>query len=641
MPAKIPTSVREEVFQSYLGGLFRHQIAIKHGVSEATVSNVVAEYRLRYGSELIDQLRALSLAMSRSGLSFSECAKGHRIEMVLRNMGADEGQFEEFILKLWELYTKTGLAPNQLVNEINELHYFRECNQSMKRAGVSIPKICADIRMKQNELKSLETNCDNVRAETSDLLHQKAAIEDEIKFNKELKEKLNVKGLQTNELLDTADLAALVKKSGYSIREVKERFVTFSELDRACAIINDKVLKEGIRNDQLKRHNEFLEEKKSKSSQRLRELELLEMKGFGLKEFKMLNYLLDEIAEQTGTSTDSKAAVKAFFDGFNSYFYDYIDLKKKVAELEEKRNVLNVSMNLGQDIVEGLELLARKGLKKGDLKTIFRFVVQNCIPSAPRTTVTSRTATTTSLSDVKSGQVGKNIANSKDAENLRANQAGSVDGAEVSAHNDDCYSPITGNEKYSNEKCSSDPHSEDLKKKTLEYDRYKDMEGAADDEEEEFYGKNILDTLAHLQKKYNPFASTSTSSCVPTSNIFETPPNHSRKPKENDLAGHLAVGIQRNQGKVNSGLNSASQARSESEELNAKKYGATRTNCHRIVEPQRNPKISRDRLRKSILSLQRRVEPKLSHKEVYKHPHLAVGTKGIHSKDCQHIVDQR
>ena len=575
MPAKIPTSVREEVFQSWLGGLFRNQIAMKHGVSEATVSNVVAEYRLRYGSELIDQLRALSLAMSRSGLSFSECAKGHRIEMLLRNMGAGEGQFEEFILKFWELYSKTGLPPNQLANEINELHYFRECNQSMNNAGLSIPKICADIKMKQNELKSLETNCYNVREETLGLLHQKAAIEDEIKFNKGLKERLKAKGLQTGELLDIADLAALVKNSGYSIREVKERFVTFSELDRACAIINDEVLKEGVRNDQLKRDNEFLEELKSKSLLGLRELELLETKGFRLKEFKMLNYLLDEIAEQRGTSTDSKATVKLFFDSFNSYFYDYIDLKKKVAELEEKRNIISASMNLGQDIVEGLELLARKGLKKGDLKTIFNFVVQNCIPSAPRTTITSRTATTTSSSDIKGGPVGKKIANSKDAENLlRANQAGSLDGlepAEVSAHDNDCYSPITANWKY-----SSDPHSEGLKKKTLEYDRHKDMvnphhlEGAADDEEEESYGKNILDTLP-LQKKYNPSASTSTSSCVPTG-VGQTPPNHSWKSKENDLAGHLAVGIQRNQGKVNSGLNSASQARSESEELSAGKY---------------------------------------------------------------------
>src|SRR5919106_986079 len=633
MPAKIPTSVREEVFQSWLGGLFRYQIAMKHGVSEATVSNVVAEYRLRYGSELIDQLRALSLAMSRSGLSFSECAKGHRIEMLLRNMGAGEVQFEEFIPKFWELYSKTGLPPNQLVNEINELHYFRECNQSMNNTGLSIPKICADIKMKQNELKSLETNCYNVREETLGLLHQKAAIEDEIKFNKGLKEKLKAKGLQTNELLDIADLAALVKNSGYSIREVKERFVTFSELDRACAIINDKVLNEGIRNDQLKRDNGFLEELKSKSLLGLRELELLETKGFRLKEFKMLNYLLDEIAEQTGTSTDSKTTVKLFFDSFKSHFYDYVDLKKKVAELEEKRNIMSVSMDLGQDIVEGLELLARKGLKKCDLKTIFSFVVQNCIPSAPTTTITSRTATTTSI---KGEPVGKKIPNSKDAENLlRANQAESVDGlepAEVSAHDNDCYSPVTGNEKYSNEKYSSDPHSEDLKKKTLEYDRYKDMvnphhlEGAADDEEEEFYGKNVLDTLAHLQKKYNPSASTSTSSCVPTSNIFKTSPNHSWKSKENDLAGHLAVGIQGNQGKVNSGLNSVSQTRSESEELNARKYGASRTNCHRIVEPQRNPKISRERIRKSILSLQKRLEPKLSHEEVYKHPNLAVGT---------------
>ena len=54
MPARIPQTIEYEIFQSWICGVFRHQNAIMHGVSDATVSNVVAERRRRHGSELID-----------------------------------------------------------------------------------------------------------------------------------------------------------------------------------------------------------------------------------------------------------------------------------------------------------------------------------------------------------------------------------------------------------------------------------------------------------------------------------------------------------------------------------------------------------------------------------------------------------
>ena len=103
MPVRIPQTIEYEIFQTWLCGVFRHQNAIMHGVSDATVSNVVAEHRRRHGSELLDHLRALSLSMSKSSLSYWECAVGHRITLILRNMGAGEDQFEEFIRQLWEL----------------------------------------------------------------------------------------------------------------------------------------------------------------------------------------------------------------------------------------------------------------------------------------------------------------------------------------------------------------------------------------------------------------------------------------------------------------------------------------------------------------------------------------------------------
>ena len=71
---------------------------------------------------------------------------------------------------------KVGLAPDRLVNEIEELHWFRKNNQSMNRVGVSIPKICEDIKMKQAEFEGLDTKCNNLRESISDKLHQQGRL---------------------------------------------------------------------------------------------------------------------------------------------------------------------------------------------------------------------------------------------------------------------------------------------------------------------------------------------------------------------------------------------------------------------------------------------------------------------------------
>ena len=83
------------------------------------------------------------------------------------------------------------------------------------------------------------------------------------------------------------------------------------------------------KHDELLGDIKYLEEVKSKSSQRIHELELLEMKGFGLSEFKSLHSLINEIAEQRGMPTDHNVAVKMFFEDLRINLYDYLNLAKQ------------------------------------------------------------------------------------------------------------------------------------------------------------------------------------------------------------------------------------------------------------------------------------------------------------------------
>ena len=685
MPVRIPQTIEYEIFQTWLCGVFRHQNALMHGVSDATVSNVVAEHRRRHGSELLDHLRALSLSMSRSSLSYWECAVGHRITLILRNMGAGEDQFEEFIRQLWELHTKVGLAPDRLVNEIEELHWFRKNNQSMNRVGVSIPKICEDIKMKQAEFEGLDTKCNNLRESISDKLHQQAAIEAELKFDNELKEKLKAKGLQIKEILETADLAAFVKESGYSVREVKQRFATFSEMDTACNIINHKVLIEGLKHDQLLRENEILEETKSKSSQRLQELEILEMKGFGLKEFKMIHNVINEIAAQRGISTEDNTAVKILFDDLRDHFYDYLPLAEKseqlkleIRKLGENRDMINTALNLSQEIYKSSELLTRKGFKKEDLERIRNSVVENYVPTNLTTTTT-----TTSTSDIKGNSSNKNLTNSNEAVDMvRANEVesqGGWDSAAMLGNNSEkirltqgterrkpvCYArcglkpprsklvygglmhkrdaldrnilkggasirinnqsacPRTGNEKQLSESAS-----EDLKKDTPKFEKHEDMTnphqlyGGSD--QGEFYGTNILDYLAYLQKRK---CKTSISPNLKV-RLKDANSYYSQR-KIKNVKGH-------------SGLGSIGKGKMESEDSIVRRNRFSRPACNYIPDEERNPKTPCGpsiNPRQPIRSLREGLGTYLSAQQVNKCTHLEL-EEGWQNFSLSSLVDE-
>jgi hypothetical protein len=594
-------------------------------------------------------------------------------------MGADEDRFEKFIRQLWMLHTKVGLAPDRLVNEIEELHWFRDSNQSMNMAGVSIPKICEGIKMKQAEFEVLDTKCNNLKESISDKLHQQAAIEAELKFDNELKEKLKAKRLQIKDILETADLASFVKESGYGIREVTQRFATFSQLDTACNFINHKVLKEGLKHDRLLRENEILEEAKSKSSQRLQELELLEEKGFGLAEFKMLHNLINEIAAQRGLSTEYNAAVKIFFEGLLDHYYDYLDLTKKseqlkleIRKLREYKDMIIIALNLSQEIYKSSELLARKGIKKEDRERICNSIVESYVPFNP-------TTTTTTTSSIKGNSSNKNFANSNEGVNMvRANEGESQEGLDSAAMLDNdsekirlaqgterrksvCYArnglkpprsnlvygglmlkrnaldrnvlkggasnrinnhdacPRTGNEKQLSESAS-----EDLKQDITKREKYEDMNNPhqlyGGNDQEEFYGTNILDYLAYLDRKSK--TSTSPNHKVGLNDAYS---NYSQR-KVKDVKGH-------------SGFGPIGKDKRESEDPIVRR---NRFACHYTPDEETIPKNSCETSinpRQPVRPHLKRLETYRSTQQVNKYTHLELG-QGWQNFSLSSLVDE-
>jgi hypothetical protein len=387
MPARIPDSVREGVIQSWLDGLSFDSISIRHAISEGSVCNIVAEKKHQYGSDELDFYRDLGIAMNRSGLTVQQCADGHRISMMMRRLGIDEVAFERFIEKLSKHYLDAGLGPENLAKQIDELFYFLEQNHSLSGTA-SIPQICDKISRKQAEEKRLQNKITDLESEKCNLERELNVIrsrtlsaESDLGLTTELKEKLKVNRLESNDLPYCIDLAAVVKTSGYSLQEMAARFSTMAELENLVVNLRVKMTDEGKMHDQLTQENTVLKETNFKHSQKLREIALLDEMGFGLSEFKQLHGLLNEIAEAHGLATEQKAAMRLYFENFQRNYYDYLDLGKSVRErrselanLKEQRDLQLLALKLTPDVKKVMDSLISIGIKKDDFNEILKFI---------------------------------------------------------------------------------------------------------------------------------------------------------------------------------------------------------------------------------------------------------------------------
>jgi hypothetical protein len=348
MPARIPDLTRRGVVGSYLSVDPRRVTATKHGISEGAVSNIVEQWRRQEGPQLANILRDLSVTLSKSGITPSQCAQGHRLAMIMKRMGIDEEDHERFLSDISKRYVEVGLDSGLLVEHINELHSFLEINRgqhgrsSIYQVQEIIEKKKEEERKLYEEISTSKSLKKDLEKSIVDLQFEKAKVESELKWDAELVRNLKANGFQFETVPRFVSAAMLMKERGYNIFEITEKFSKFEEISDACATIEIRVGGAQLKREELDREIRNLQEYLARNSQSLRELKFLDEIGFGLPEFKQLHYLLDEVAQQDGV-TAGNAAVKKFFDDLQNHFYDYVFLGKTVAELKAERARLSGS----------------------------------------------------------------------------------------------------------------------------------------------------------------------------------------------------------------------------------------------------------------------------------------------------------
>lgn len=291
--------------------------------------------------------------MQKDTFLISQGSYGHRVAMIMKNTGVVEDDYESFISKLWKRYVSSGLSPDILAEQINRLHFFLETNQNYQGMSLSLSQILQTIKSKQDDIKNLESKEQNLEKMILDSFAQKDTVEAELDWDYELKEKLKKNGFKKQDVPRFVDAALLLKEQGYDIFDIVERFKKVDEIENACISIELKKADAIVEHGRLSMQNQDLEERISRNSLKLRELDKLMALGFGYAEFRILRDIITEVAEDRGIFGNE--AVREFFKDLRDHYYDYVQLRKSVSELRAEKARLSSTdyvTNLFQDFLK-------------------------------------------------------------------------------------------------------------------------------------------------------------------------------------------------------------------------------------------------------------------------------------------------
>jgi len=130
---KLTPFLIEQVVQKYLHSLSMNEIAREIPLSKGTVNNIIQDWRSTIGGTNIDEIRAFTSEVRKSGITIQECAQGYRIVHLLKKFGIndefndimnDEGEYEgeDWGLKPDKSNLLTQNSSAQYSNKVAKVH---------------------------------------------------------------------------------------------------------------------------------------------------------------------------------------------------------------------------------------------------------------------------------------------------------------------------------------------------------------------------------------------------------------------------------------------------------------------------------------------------------------------------------------
>jgi hypothetical protein len=175
---KIPSTIRRQVFEGWLAGYTRDQIAKMNQIGAATVSAIVNEFRQDIPD--IDVLRVVAVAIRRENLNLGDFASAMRLRNKMIEWGLPEDpQMEDFIEKVNVYCFKAGISPEKFIKMVHNV------TSIANQLGSSVDRLPTKILKVQQELKKYRKKVKRLRNMKETLLTAYQVTEENIEDYKE------------------------------------------------------------------------------------------------------------------------------------------------------------------------------------------------------------------------------------------------------------------------------------------------------------------------------------------------------------------------------------------------------------------------------------------------------------------------
>lgn len=407
MPARVPDDMKRAVIQEWLQGHPRDAIANNLNLSAGVVTTIISEWRRALSYPVAEELRQLAVALRKAGISASQCARGFRFAMQIKNLSLDQEVgvddddilLESFVSEIYDNCKRIDLRPDKIASHVKQLLSLSETIPLSQIQGYIQQKIIQkerlehDIRILNENIKSLEKQESDVQRRVAAAFEKEKKSFDDLKFFGILKEEMENYGLDINpDALAFSKTIKSIKELGFDVNKILSKISDLDMLEKrekeTLLQIRDQqvfIANEENRKNELQQKCSFLEELIDTHNETISAYDQLQSIGFGLRELKLLWKVISEVSSVH--NIPEKLAGQRFFQDIQGHYEDKLNYEGKLvkiqSEIEKSKKELSnlqTAISVGKTAAEDIaKQVANKFQEHGILNTKLEHVKNEII----------------------------------------------------------------------------------------------------------------------------------------------------------------------------------------------------------------------------------------------------------------------
>jgi hypothetical protein len=218
MPSPIEEVIKRRVIQQWLSGEPRDKIASDLQIGAGTVSGIVSDFKENLHGSDLDSVRELAIEARKQGLTPSDLAAHIRLHNFFIKSGAAEDKVESFIANV----NSNDIPPERVIELVYQLHGIS------KSESIPLDQVANYVKEKLEEKQKIDEEIKEADAILQSRNVNIEAINEHIQLN----ERLNERGLSTEDIEKLLNLIDNAKEFGFDGKKIVAKLRKIKRLDK-------------------------------------------------------------------------------------------------------------------------------------------------------------------------------------------------------------------------------------------------------------------------------------------------------------------------------------------------------------------------------------------------------------------------